>query len=111
MTHDQDPRQDQQQDSRIADLLQADLRRDAPAERDPLFRVAVLGRLERTKYRRRLHALLACAAVLAVIAAIGLSVGGAVREGTSALLIAAALAAAYFVVAPILTRLLARLRS
>ena len=99
MTHDLDPR--------FAELL----RKDAPAERDPVFRVEVLCRLERAKYRRRLGALLALALVLAAIAAAGVATGGAAREATIALLIGTALTAAYFIVAPALTQLLARLRS
>jgi peptidoglycan/LPS O-acetylase OafA/YrhL len=99
MTHDPDPR--------FADLL----RKDAPPERDPVFRVEVLCRLERAKYRRRLCALLALGLVLAAIAAVGVGIGGAAREATGVLLIGAALAAAYFIVAPALTQLLARLRT
>jgi hypothetical protein len=99
MTHDPHPR--------FTDLL----RKDAPPERDPVFRVEVLCRLERAKYRRRLVALLALALVLAAVAAVGVGIGGAARETTSALLIGVALTAAYFIVAPALTQLLARLRS
>lgn len=102
MTHDQDPR--------FADLLRTDLRRNAPPERDPLFRVAVLGRLERATYRRRLFVLIACAVALAVLAAVGVSAGGAAREATGVLLVGAALSAAYFILAPALTQLLARFR-
>ncbi len=98
MTHDPD--------QRIADLLRA----DAPAERDPLFRVAVLHRLEREKYRRQIVSLIACGAVLAALAVGGAAVGGAARETVIALLVAGALAAVYFVVAPTLTQLLARFR-
>jgi len=68
MTNDSNPR--------FAELL----RRDAPAERDPVFRVEVLFRLERAKYRRRLSALLALGLVLAAIAAVGVGIGGAARE-------------------------------
>ncbi len=99
MTHDSD--------QRIADLL----REDAPAERDPMFRVGVLDRLERAKYRRRLTTVIACAVALAAIALLGVSVGGAVRETTSVLLVVVALATAYFVVAPAVMSLLARLRT
>ncbi len=99
MTHDPDPR--------FAELL----RRDAPAERDPVFRVEVLCRLERAKYRRRLSALLALGLVLAAIAAVGVGIGGAAREATGVLLVGAALTAAYFIVAPALTQLLSRLRN
>jgi hypothetical protein len=99
MTHHPDPR------------FAALLREDAPAERDPVFRVEVLCRLERAKYRRRLGALLALALVVAAIVAVGVGTGGAAREATGVLLIGVALTAAYFIVAPALTQLLARLRN
>jgi hypothetical protein len=98
MTHAPDPR--------IADLLC----KDAPPERDPMFRVQVLDRLERASYRRRLVVLIACAVVFAVIAVIGASLGGAAREATGALLVGLALTIVYFVLAPALTQLLARFR-
>ncbi|HET8712610.1 MAG TPA: hypothetical protein VFM23_02880 [Gemmatimonadales bacterium] len=84
-------------DKAIAELL----RKDAPAERDPLFRVRVLERLERVRYRRRLYAALAAAAVFTAIALIGAEAGGSTREGVRVLLVAAALIAVYFVVAPV----------
>jgi hypothetical protein len=99
MTHDPDPL--------FADLL----RKDAPAERDPVFRVEVLCRVERAKYRRRLVAVLALALVVAAVAAVGVGTGGAAREATAVLLIGVALTAAYFIVTPLLTQLLARLRN
>jgi uncharacterized membrane protein len=99
MTYDPDP------------LFAALLRKDAPAERDPVFRVEVLCRLERAKYRRRLVALLALALVVAAVAAVGVATGGAAREATGVLLIGVALTAAYFIVTPALTHFLSRLRS
>ena len=83
-------------DKAMAELV----RKDAPAERDPLFRVQVLERLERARYRRRLYAALAAAVVFAAIAVIGAEAGGSTREAARVLLVAAALIAVYFVVAP-----------
>jgi hypothetical protein len=94
----------QDADQRIADLL----REGAPPARDPMFRVAVLGRLERAKYRRRTLALLAGALALAAVAVLGAGVGGATREATVALLVGVALTITYFIVAPVVTRLFAR---
>jgi len=84
------------------------LRKDSPAERDPLFRVRVLERLERARYRRRLYASIASAVVLAVIAAIGAGAGRSAREAAGALLVGAALVALYFVVAPAMAQLFVR---
>jgi peptidoglycan/LPS O-acetylase OafA/YrhL len=84
------------------------LRKDAPAARDPLFRVQVLERLERSRYRRRLYALLLSAVVLAVLAVIGAAAGGSAREATGVLLFGAAVTAVYFVVAPGMTQLFVR---
>ena len=91
-------------DKAIVELL----RKDSPAERDPLFRVHVLERLERARYRRRLYPLIASAVVLAVVAVIGADAGGSAREGAGVLLIGAALVGLYFVVAPAMTQLFVR---
>jgi hypothetical protein len=93
-------------DRRFAALLHE----DAPPERDPLFRVEVLQRIERATYRRRLVAAVAGAAVFAVIAVLGATVGGAPRSAAIPLLIGAALTCGYFVLAPVLTQMLARFR-
>lgn len=83
-------------DKAIAELV----REGAPAERDPLFRVRVLERLERVRYRRRLYAALAAAVVFAAIAVLGAEAGGSTREAARVVLVAAALIAVYFVLAP-----------
>lgn len=102
MTHDPD--------QRIADLLREDLGQDAPPERDPMFRVRLLERLERARHGRRLGVLIACGVVFAALAAIGAGVGGATREAAGALLIGLALTVVYFVVAPTLSQMLSRFR-
>jgi hypothetical protein len=50
--------------------LSAALRADPPPARDVLFRVEVLVRLERARFRRRVALTLAAAAVVAVVAAL-----------------------------------------
>ena len=52
-------------DARLTAALQA----DAPPARDPSFRVEVLVRLERARFRRRVARIVSLAAVAAVIAA------------------------------------------
>lgn len=50
------------------------LRADAPPERDPLFRVALIERRERQRFRRRSRALLSAAAASAVLPAVAFTV-------------------------------------
>jgi len=52
-------------DARLAEALRA----DAPPARDPIFRVEVLTRLERARFRRRASAIVAVAVVAAIVAA------------------------------------------
>jgi hypothetical protein len=94
-------------DKALANLL----RDDAPAERDPLFRVAVLERLERARYRRRCGALTALALALAAIAGVGLAAGDTMRDAAGALLVAAVLVTGYFVLLPAVAQMLGRLRA
>jgi hypothetical protein len=56
---------EQQVDAKIGRLLRA----DAPAERDVLFRIGLIERRERVRYRRRQQALLAAALVFAALIA------------------------------------------
>ena len=56
--------------SELDDRLTAALRADAPAERDVMFRVEVLMRLERARFRRRLILTMAAAFVAAVLLAV-----------------------------------------
>ena len=50
--------------------LTAALYADAPPARDPVFRLEVLVRLERARFRRRVGRMLAVVGVLAVLAAV-----------------------------------------
>jgi hypothetical protein len=87
------------------------LRGGAPNERDPLFRVAVLERLERARFKQRRRALLTLALALGVIASFGLMGGGAARDAAGVLLIGAALMTVYFVLLPAAAQALARGRA
>lgn len=51
------------------------LREGAPSERDPLFRIGVLQRRERQRFQRRTHKLIGAAALPAVFAVVGASLG------------------------------------
>jgi hypothetical protein len=91
-------------DDRIAELLRA----DAPAAHDPLFRISVLERRERNRFRRLALMLGVIALALSVIAAIGVSAGGDTAVTAVVLVIAVILAAAYTLYRPAVTRLLQR---
>jgi fatty acid desaturase len=74
----------------LDDKISEGLRADAPAERDALFRLAVMERRERRRFERRSAVLIGGAAAVAVIAAGGLSAGAdLVTTGVVAMLCAA----------------------
>ena len=77
-------------ETRLTEALHA----DAPAARDPMFRVEVLVRLERARFRRRLARMLFVVAVLTVLAAINAPVIDAWMAAASQRLWSVALAAA-----------------
>jgi hypothetical protein len=56
--------------------LIAALHADAPPARDPVFRVEVLVRLERARFRRRVAGAVAAVGVLAILAAVNVRVLG-----------------------------------
>jgi hypothetical protein len=78
--------------------LVAILRDGAPPRSDPMFRVRVLQRLERKRFRRRLYALgvLACGAT-----GTALAIFGAEAEVTGVVLFCAAAAVSIFAHAPV----------
>ena len=87
-------------DVRLVAALQA----DAPPERDAVFRIDVLVRLERARFRRRVAKAVIVAAVLAVLAAakapaIGAWIAGDVQH---VWIVAVAAAVALFVLASVL---------
>jgi hypothetical protein len=84
------------------------LRHDAPPPRDPVFRLQVLERRERQRFRRRaLHALAAMAAV-AVVSALTASAGGEAYTAGSVLLFAMVLVTTAVVYLPGFGRLIRR---
>ena len=85
------------------------LRHDAPPPRDPVFRLQVLERRERQRFRRRaLHALAGGAAV-AVVSALTVSAGGEAYTAGSVLLFALVLITGAVVYLPEFGRLIRRL--
>jgi heme A synthase len=89
--------------------ITAALLQDAPPPRDPVFRLQVLERRERQRFRRRaLHAL-AVGAGAAVMSALTVNAGGEAYTAGSVLLFAMVLVAAAVVYLPGLGRLIRRL--
>jgi len=90
------------QDDRLASLL-----RDAapaPAPRDAMFRIAVLERRERGRFRRRVLLTAATGIVASGVALAGLIAGDELRTAASVALVTLAAATASMTVAPALTR-------
>ena len=92
------------EDERLGALL----RQDAPPALDPMFRMKVLERREKMRFRRHSLLLAALALALAVVAWIGISAGGETAETTVALVFGIALAVGYVLYRPAVTRLLQR---
>jgi phytoene dehydrogenase-like protein len=83
-------------DQRIADAL----RQDSPPPRDPAFRIQLLERRERQRFRRRSLSSLAAAAAVTGISAVAVSAGGASYTAGSVLLFALVLVLAGVVYLP-----------
>lgn len=66
-----------EQDAKLRNLLRA----DAPAERDPFFRIALLERRTRQQYLRRQRTLLAAAILAAMLGAIALKLISGFGQG------------------------------
>jgi hypothetical protein len=92
-------------DRRIGDLL----RQDAPPARDPAFRVSVLERREQKRFLRQTAILGLIALALAVIALVGIAVGGDTAVTAIVLMLAVVLVAAYTFYAPAVNRIMQRL--
>lgn len=88
-------------DERLTELLL----RNAPPLRDPLFRVKVLERRERQRFRRSILQLAGSVAALAVALAVGVSVGGGTHEAARIAVLGVAAAVAVAVYVPMLVRL------
>src|SRR5512147_1534072 len=80
-------------DERLGQLL----RQDAPAERDPGFRIALLERRERQRYQRRQRTVVACGAMLAVLFALVVTLNRTLGDRMWMVLLIAAFSAAVVV--------------
>ena len=94
-------------DERIATILRA----NAPPRRDVRFRVAVLERLERQRFKRRLLVLAAAAVAVVTLVSIGYGARSNASDNIGVLLLCAVLAVAGFRHAPILTYFVRRWRN
>lgn len=94
MTHDE-------QDDRLTRLLL----RGAPPERDPLFRIKVLERRERRRFRRSVLLLIAGVLVIMVALAVGIRIRGETYDVARILLLGAAAVVAIAVYVPLFVRL------
>jgi hypothetical protein len=94
-------------DDRIGEKLRA----DAPAAHDPLFRLSVMERRERKRFRNRSLQLAAVGLALGVVALIGISIGERARDAVGVIVVAALAAAAYFLYSPRLEQILRRFRN
>ena len=90
-------------DERIAALLNE----SAPPQSDPIFRIQVLERRERQRFRRKSVSLAIAAAALIASVWGARGAGASIAEGASILLLCAALGA-WFVYAPVVTHVLRR---
>jgi hypothetical protein len=70
------------------------LRQDAPPERDPAFRIALLERRERQRYQHRQRMVLACGAMLAVLLAVVFTLSRTLGDRMWAVLLIATFCAA-----------------
>lgn len=81
----------QNQDERFGRLL----REDAPAERDALFRISVLERRERMRFRQRSLVMILGAAVVAAALGTGFAAGLDLLAATAVAFVIAGLATAF----------------
>ena len=93
-------------DERLGRLL----REDAPSDRSALFRLGVLERRERQRFRKRSTVLAVAAVVLAAIVAIGFNAGIDLFATAAIVVLCALLVLAFLVSAPGVAILLRRLR-
>ena len=93
----------------IDERITAALQHDAPPPRDPLFRIQVLERAERQRFRRRTQHSLAGGAAVAVVSALTVSAGGEAYTAGGVVLFALVLVTAAVGVLPDLGRLIRRL--
>jgi len=92
-------------DQRITTALQ----HDAPPPRDPVFRIQLLERRERKRFRHRVQQALAAGAAVLVVSALTVSTGSTAYVAGSVLLFALVLVSAAVVYLPEFGRLIRRL--
>jgi hypothetical protein len=92
-------------DARITAALQ----HDAPSPRDPLFRVSVLERRERQRFRRRTRQAIAGGATLTMVSALTMGTGGDAYTAGSVLVFALAFVTGVVLYLPQFGRLIRRL--
>src|SRR5687768_16605730 len=93
----------------IDDRITTALRQDAPALRDPAFRLRVLERRERQRFRRRVVHTCAVMAVVAIVSALTATTGGQAYTAGSVVMFALALTTGAVIYLPDLGRLIRRL--
>jgi hypothetical protein len=79
-------------DDRIAQFL----RKQAPAARDPVFRLKVLERREQRQFQRRMFTMLAGLLVILLVSTFVIGMGSSALKTTTALVIGTTLGSAYF---------------
>jgi hypothetical protein len=93
----------------IDERITAALQHDAPPPRDPMFRIRLLERAERGRFRRRTRQALAGGATVAVVSSFTVSAGGDAYAAGGVVLFALVLVTAAVVVLPDFGRLIRRL--
>ena len=91
------------------DRITRALRQDAPPPRDPYFRLRVLERRERQRFRRRAAHTVAAMAVVAIVSALTATTGGEAYLAGSVVLFALAVTTAAVIYVPDFGRLIRRL--
>ncbi len=93
-------------DDRIGELL----RGDAPPAHDPMFRLSVMERRERNRFRSRSLQMLGVGLAVILVSLIGIAVGAKVFD-VAGLVVIASLAAGYLLYSPQLEQILRRFRN
>jgi hypothetical protein len=94
-------------DERIGELL----RSDAPAAHDPMFRLAVMERRERRRFRNRSLQVLGGGLAVAAVVLAGMAIGWKALEAAGFLVFTGLAVAVYFYRPPQIEQILRRFRS
>jgi hypothetical protein len=93
----------------VDDRITTALRHEAPPLRDPVFRLRVLERRERQRFRRRAAHTCAAMAVVAIVSALTATTGGEAYSAGSVVMFALALTTGAVIYLPDFGRLIRRL--